>query len=472
MKLFMRLLVPQAQAAGAPYVSNLMMTHVAELPGEGTASSFSSLNCDASQCAFLVDTGRRDSASSKDEASSATILAATPVINGQFKFSLPLTSQTALAVNDNPLAQSGGESSSNPLYEGHIYKVVVRGWDNAAKAPMAYAASDREYTLSSHDLQAAGSMTTNLEITPESTLAAQHRAKVLKRDYMDQSLAQSFVQQLAAFFQVGSESIREMSVRIISMFTGSLVSVDPKTNLVTDAETGRELTERALTDEQVTLNPMVYNSQLIYEQLKVRYATINLGMLEYNPLIGELDNINLQATNVATIRANYYSQNNIQGLNTLSGTFHSDYKNYMFYLNKSTSHEAGQDNDDTRAAAAASAEQSRLAVVADAKVLAPLCYKSDQYMNLKDAVFRITALRNAANPNRQSDQVDSNGNTTPYYTSDQQTQIKNRKTAANGPAVELNSPYDINLDRECCHARAAQPWSLTVVCPTTGLDYP
>ena len=277
-KLFIKLLLPQAHAMAMPIPPSVAFDGtIGEVPQNAGAVS-----CAASRCALLVDTGRRDSGSVKAE-SDAKIVAATPVVNGNFRFQLSLQSDFALAKADMPQGEEGASQS----YEGRIYKVVIRNWDQASQEAAAPSVDDREYTLSSAEIRAM-SNTATIEVTPESTLAANHKVESLKTDMasMDQSV---FIQIMVKIYQASAASVREGALAILAMMS--------------DSAQDSSAIRGSIASEDIA----VYQQELTFDA-----QTTNFGAQPLPDLLIALDKMNANLTKAGQVRHDFFVSQDLQ----------------------------------------------------------------------------------------------------------------------------------------------------------------
>lgn len=190
------------------------------------------IGCQAARCAFLVDTGARDSTSvegqqpvqasappvdSTDPTSTPApfnqgngmTLQSSPVVDGKYSFTF-----TA----DSPVleAMAGVEATGRKRrsYHGGIFKVIVRGWDVNSQTPLERSSDDREIALSVKDLKQFVKQETvaqEVAIDLSTTLGSQKKVAGVKADpdYTDDG---SFVQSLTTLFFDGLHSINLSSI--------------------------------------------------------------------------------------------------------------------------------------------------------------------------------------------------------------------------------------------------------------------
>lgn len=170
------------------------------------------VNCPSDRCAFLIGSGERMGEKSFLPPK-LKLISYAPVVDGKFTF--------AMKKGDNPLYEGQSSSGSNPLFKGlSIYKVVVRGWDNVAKLPLAKSSADREIVLSNDEIGALVGREkgegAKIEVTPETTVSARRRTEVLKSNRAESSLLET----LKEAFGSAGESVRDVSLRLVSLIMG------------------------------------------------------------------------------------------------------------------------------------------------------------------------------------------------------------------------------------------------------------
>jgi hypothetical protein len=203
------------------------------------------VGCQAARCAFLVDTGARDSTSTKGDqmepdsvgnpqmirnsilpAAKALIavfpqpnqvyvsgngrtLQSAPVIDGKFAFTFDDNSPAVKALNADETADEKGI-----VYKGAILKIIVRGWDPATQTPLARSPDDREIALSAKDLKQSlkqESEVQDLAINLDTTMISPKKQAELRlnADFSDDG---SFLQNIADILSDGIHSIDLASI--------------------------------------------------------------------------------------------------------------------------------------------------------------------------------------------------------------------------------------------------------------------
>lgn len=200
------------------------------------------IGCQAARCAFLVDTGARDSTSkvgqqivkpsSPNESQpisnnpgppesynkgNGKTLQSTPVVDGKYSFTFTADSPVLKAMAGISENDSDGRS-----YQGGIFKVIVRGWDMAANLPLDRGPDDREIALSIKDLNQVvkqQSEAQDLSIDLKTTLISHKKVEGIKADpnYTDDG---SFLQNFNSLFFDGLHSVS------LSSFFATLIPDD------------------------------------------------------------------------------------------------------------------------------------------------------------------------------------------------------------------------------------------------------
>jgi hypothetical protein len=202
------------------------------------------VGCQAARCAFLVDTGFRDSTSTKGDQPEPTsvgnikpvgvhavlpakalfgfpspnsvyvsgngrTLQSAPVVDGKFAFTFDDNSPAVKALNADETADEKGI-----VYKGAVLKIIVRGWDPATQTPLARSPDDREIALSAKDLKQSlkqESEVQDLAINLDTTMISPKKQAALRlnADFSDDG---SFLQNLADMLSDGIHSIDLVSL--------------------------------------------------------------------------------------------------------------------------------------------------------------------------------------------------------------------------------------------------------------------
>ena len=356
--LLIRLVLPQAHAMGIALPTHFD-TAVGTLPSDLTG-----VTCAADRCVFLVDTGTHDSGSTVAN-TDAKVIAATPLVDGKFSFTLDTTTSPALARVDD---------SSNPTYQGKIYKLIVRNWDQSTQTPAAFsAADDREFTLSSNDLK-SGSVT-GLEVNPESTISARRRENLLKNNFLAKEDG-SFVQSVMSLFKQAAESIHDAALRM-------LASIAHESN---DSATFLSI----LSDASPTIDTNLYAQSAAGDAIMAQTPSVS-QITDLGSLVAKLNQILTQVKIDAAIQSDMKVKNNLSQIFTDAATIQTDISNYrqakttiLNYKSEPTS--TTQDQYDAAVASKASLQAK---INSEVTAFLPACEKVNQYIRIWNAINNL-----------------------------------------------------------------------------------
>lgn len=409
-KLMLQLMMPQqAQAMAMPIPPSVMFQgNVGDLPEDMNGQT-----CQASRCAFLVDTGVRDG-SSQMEQEDPKVIAAGAVVSGKFKLEASKDSTAGKARSDQPLTSEGEQ---NPSYQGRIFKIVVRNWDPATQTPLAPSLDDREYVVSSTDIRTKS--LTAIQITPESTLSAQHRTEVLKSS-PNSNEDGSFIQNLVLLFSSGMETVREASLRLLaSLFSQDSTSAQIKATIV--------------------------QNQVLFSETVLTKKAVDAPMsgLTRDEVLARLDEITLKEIEGIKVRQELYANQNIQVKVNNANDFYQLVGDYKLSQSQQAAINDPESEEYQEKAEVTASLANR--IQAAAPVIAESCPQISTYISITNAISRIDVSKASA--------------FTSQYSSDAEVQAKITPTPPiEGLAPEIASTSgDLNqatANKACCQATA------------------
>lgn len=209
-------------------------------------------NCDRAdvdRCAYLID------ATAEEE----LLIAATPVINGRFKFKF-----------------------EQPLESDKIYKVIVRGWDAKSKRPILGKAF-REITLKGSEIGSS------VEVNPESTLSSEVKLDFLRKNKTSSEISGAVNYILTSIFNAfreGMSSLRETFLNLIQTVNEDVSDLFGKV-LAGESSEGisAELINRQIRGQEWSVEKVNSSTNL---QVLQMLEQVNLGLEKVNKSLGKI----------------------------------------------------------------------------------------------------------------------------------------------------------------------------------------